>query len=42
MEDRTEISNTTFQVTANEDDENITVEGYALLFSVSADNLGFE
>lgn len=42
MEDRTEIRNTTFQVTANEDDEKRTVEGYALLFGVSADNLGFE
>ena len=42
MEDRTEIRNTTFQVTANEDDEKRTVEGYALLFGVSSDNLGFE
>lgn len=42
MEDRTEIRNTTFQVTANEEDEKRTVEGYALLFDVSADNLGFE
>lgn len=42
MEDRTEIRNTTFHVTANEDDEKRTVEGYALLFGVSADNLGFE
>lgn len=42
MEDRTEIRNTTFQVTANEEDEKRTVEGYALLFGVSSDNLGFE
>lgn len=42
MEDRTEIRNTTFQVIANEDDEKRTVEGYALLFDVRADNLGFE
>lgn len=42
MEDRTEIRNTTFQVTANEEDEKRTVEGYALLFDVSSDNLGFE
>lgn len=42
MEDRTEIRNTTFQVTANEEDEKRTVEGYAILFGVSSDNLGFE
>lgn len=42
MEDRTEIRNTTFQVIANEDDEKRTVEGYALLFGVNSDNLGFE
>lgn len=42
MEDRTEIRNTTFQVTANEEDEKRTVEGYALLFGVNSDNLGFE
>lgn len=42
MEDRTEIRNTTFQVTVNEEDEKRTVEGYALLFGVSSDNLGFE
>lgn len=42
MEDRTEIRNTTFQVTANEEDEKRTVEGYALLFGINSDNLGFE
>lgn len=42
MEDRTEIRNTTFQVTANEEDEKRTVEGYAILFGVNSDNLGFE
>lgn len=42
MENRTEIRNTTFQVTANEEDKKRTVEGYALLFGVSSDNLGFE
>ena len=42
MEDRTEIRNTAFQVIANEDDEKRTVEGYALLFGVNSDNLGFE
>ena len=42
MEDRTEIRNTTFQVTANEENEKRTVEGYAMLFGVSSDNLGFE
>ena len=42
MEDRTEIRNTTFQVIANEDDEKRTVEGYALLFGINSDNLGFE
>lgn len=42
MEDRTEIRNTTFQVIANEDNEKRTVEGYALLFGVNSDNLGFE
>lgn len=42
MEDRTEIRNTTFQVTANEENEKRTVEGYALLFGVNSDNLGFE
>lgn len=42
MEDRTEIRNITFQVIANEDDEKRTVEGYALLFGVNSDNLGFE
>lgn len=42
MENRTEIRNITFQVTANEEDKKRTVEGYALLFGVSSDNLGFE
>lgn len=42
MEDRTEIRNTTFQVTANEENEKRTVEGYAILFGVNSDNLGFE
>ena len=42
MEDRTEIRNTTFQVTANEENEKRTVEGYAMLFGVNSDNLGFE
>ena len=40
MEDKREIRNTTYQVTA--DDEKRTVEGYALLFNTKSDALPFE
>lgn len=38
-ENKREIRNTTFQVTAN--DEKRTVEGYAMLFDTKSDGLGF-
>lgn len=42
MDEKREIRNTSFQVTATEENEKRTIEGYALLFDTKSDGLGFE
>lgn len=42
QDEKREIRNTSFQVTATEENEKRTIEGYALLFDTTSDGLGFE